>query len=117
MPLLMHLFNKPNMIHLKDKVFGVFDQTFSKKDPEGDYKWSTMRDLDRIWDDERCQKLKFNSSNTIVIDSEFCKVREILPNSIVVDPYQEIELLDEEKEDKTILGELKEYMVELLGNA
>ena len=25
MPLLMHIFNKPNLTHLKDKIFGVFD--------------------------------------------------------------------------------------------
>lgn len=51
------------------------------------------RDLSLIWDDEYCKDNGFDSSNTLMIDSEHVKVQLCLKNCIVNDSYEARDVL------------------------
>ena len=52
-----------------------------------------MRDLSKVWSDDLAQEEGFNASNTLMIDSEYRKVRNWVENSIVVTPYSKDEVI------------------------
>jgi len=73
----------------------VYDQSFCKKDPEGENKWDTIRDMTRIWTTK-----SHSEKNTILVDNETRKVKECPRNAIIVTQYEAKEV------EKKVAGSL-----------
>lgn len=61
-------------------------------DKYGENVWSKKRDLKLVWKDDVAVKHGFGPHNTLMIDSEYCKIRDFLDNSILLPPYTEEEV-------------------------
>lgn len=53
MPLLFKIFENPKLKEYKAKIFNVYDQEYNRPDVEGDKAWSTKRNLDLVWKDDK----------------------------------------------------------------
>jgi hypothetical protein len=61
----------------------LLGRDWNKKDPLGKNDWDTMRDLDRVWKAHP----QFDASNTVLIDNEARKVREVAHNAVLVSDW------------------------------
>ncbi|KAJ3430565.1 nuclear lim interactor-interacting factor-related [Anaeramoeba flamelloides] len=64
-------------------VSGILDRKFNKRDMEGEKKWDTMRDLNRVSEEYPT----INNTNVIMIDNEFRKIREMSENALVIKDF------------------------------
>ena len=83
-------------------------------DIEGKEAWSTMRDLQLVWADEKCKKDGYGPKNTIIIDSEAFKVRKHPLNSIVIKPYSKEDLLNNAGNNMEIMDSCNKYIQKML---
>ena len=55
--------------------------------------WSTKRKLTKVLDHEKCKYYGFGFQNTIMIDSDFYKVKDYRENSIIIKEYDESQVI------------------------
>ena len=65
-------------------------------------------------DHQTCKELGFGFHNTLLIDSEFDKVRDYPKNSIVLRPYEAAEVLAPSEDQSSILLSCRDYVFSLV---
>ena len=85
---------------------------------EGKEAWATKRKLEKVFESDKAADRGFNFNNTLMIDSDYEKVRDYPLNSIVVEPYSE-EAVTNPSEDPSadVLIKLREFLLKLLNEA
>lgn len=72
---------------MQQGILTLFDQEYNSSDPEGENYWDTIRDLNKIWKAPQIRSMKFDATNTLLIDAEARKVRKHKENSVVIPEY------------------------------
>lgn len=88
----------------KSYITYIYDRDFTKPDPNGENKWDTIRDMDKIWTISRHSEL-----DTVLLDNEPRKVQEVVDNAIIVPEFGRAQVLNR----SCLLGDLQEYLVRL----
>ena len=97
----------------KGRVF-VLDRTFNKRDPEGEERWDTMRDLESVWE-QVLEPAGYGPESTIVVDNEVRKVREVEDNALVVASFEAEGVAGETQvEGYATMSALRTYLYDLL---
>lgn len=113
MPLLINVFNRPKLKDYKKSIFNVYDQEYNKNDGEAKEVWKKMRDLNLVWADDRAKKLGFGPKNTLMIDSEYEKVRDFLDNSLLIKPFELDDLKNQTTDNALVFKQLENYIYKL----
>ncbi|CDW81122.1 UNKNOWN [Stylonychia lemnae] len=118
MPLMMKIFESREIKNLRNGIYEIFDQEYNMPDlGEGKEHWATKRSLEKVFQNEKIEERGFNFKNTLMIDSEYDKVRDYPFNSIVIEPYSEEALRNPaDDQSKNILIEVKDFVYNLLEN-
>jgi hypothetical protein len=96
-------------LHLSNINFvGIFDREWNKKDPDGDNEWDTVRDMQKIW--TYLKNKGVNDRNSILIENESRKIKEVKSNSILI---QSIDPKELRTENRQILEGLSKYLISL----
>jgi len=103
------LFSDGSLKGKQSKLFEVYDQPYNAYDPEGDNEWDTKRDLQKIWDTEKCKAMNFNETNTVMVDSTFRKVRDFKNNSFILPQYTEEDVIYKTYDHKNIFDQCWKY--------
>ncbi len=101
------------LLPFKHAFTWFFGKKFNVRDPEGEKRTDTMRDLNLIWEDAAC-KGKYGPTNTVLIDNEARKVRSCPENAIVIDSFTASHLIERMPNNTYYMGELAQYMTGLL---
>ncbi len=56
--------------------------------------WSTKRNLNKVFEHEKCRDYGFWFKNTIMIDSDFYKIKDFKKNSILMKAYDESQVIN-----------------------
>jgi len=72
-----------------DKSVFLFDQTYNKRDSDGEHTWSMMRDLERLWQADGTPASGHTERDTLMIDDSFAKMRHHPDNVFIVKEYTE----------------------------
>lgn len=67
----------------------------------------------KVWKDDSSINDGFGPHNTLMLDSDFSKVREYLKNSIVITPYEKEEVYQQSEGQLDILMTVRDYIVKL----
>lgn len=117
MPLLINVFNRPKLKEYKKSIFNVYDQEYNKPDKDAKEEWKKMRDLNLVWADDRAKKLGFGPKNTLLIDSEYAKVRDFLANALLIKPFELDDLKNQTTDNAKVFKQLEEYIYKLVDEA
>lgn len=118
MPLLFKIFDCKSLRPHRGKLFDVFDQEYNVPDGgPGKEIYATKRKLEKVFDHEKVQEKGFDFHNTLMIDSDFEKVRDYPLNSIVVPPYTLDEVLNPTQNQNDILMKVRDFVYKLLNEA
>ena len=91
-----HLANPPkdDLDLFQEHMFGIFDQTHCEQNSEvtGD-KYGFIKDLDKVWASSLCKSsaeagAAFDSTNTLLLESDELSVHKCHKNSLVIDRYE-----------------------------
>jgi hypothetical protein len=96
-----------NLINSEKYLVKVFDRDYHKKDPEGAESWDTIRDMDKIFLEGNGM---FGFHNTVLLDNETRKIRDFLPNGILVGEYGLKEATNDQKDS---LLPIQEYLLQM----
>ena len=115
MPLLLKIFDFPELNKHRERIFEVFDHSIniSLNDPTK-LIYSTKGDLIKILDHYKCKQFGFGLHNSIMIDSDISKIYNFPNNAIVIKEYDESEVKNPLEDQKKILIEVKDYLINLL---
>ena len=94
----------------KNFITGILDRRYNKPDPNGTESYDTVRDLDKIWNDQVLSK-DIRPENTILVDNEARKVAEYSKNALII-PELGIEELKEG--NTSVLDTLIVYLIKLV---
>ena len=115
MPLLFKIFELSKLSPHRNAIFEVFDQNYNVPDiGEGKKEYATKRSLEKVLEHQSCKDLGFGFHNTLLIDSEFDKVRDYPKNSIVLKPYEASEVLAPSEDQSEILLSCRDYVFSLV---
>jgi hypothetical protein len=98
----------------KDKKIHLLDQTYNKRDPDGENSWSMMRDMKRIWSLEGCPSFGHSEKTTIMIDDSPNKMKEYPDNVYIIPAYVEEYVVNKNKEDEQVLLHTMDFLKRLL---
>lgn len=90
----------------QDLTKKLFHNKMTKPDPSGKNDWSTVRDMDKIWQD---LSNYYGPTNTIILDNETDKCRDHLQNLILMPSF----INEDGLQNETVLDRLGEYLVQL----
>ena len=119
MPLLFHIFNSQKLTKERQRIFDVFDQEYNVPDVgPGKEAWATKRKLEKVFDFPKAQKMGFDFHNTLMVDSEWDKVRDYEWNSLVVPTYTLDDVKSPAVNEKTsVLLKVAEFICKLCDEA
>ena len=70
-----------------------------------------------MFESNRCKELKeykFSFANTLMIDSELDKIRDYPKNSVLLKPYEAVDVLNPTEDQSKILLTVRDYVFEIL---
>ena len=115
MPLLFKIFDMPTLSPHRQYIFEVFDQDYNVPDLGPSKKpYATKRCLTKVLEHHKCIDFGFNEHNVLMIDSELDKVRDYPLNSIVINAYDEDDVLHPTTDQSKILTTVRDYVDTLL---
>lgn len=80
----------------------------------GKKEYATKRDLSLVFEHHKCKEYGFTMENTLVIDSEFEKVRNYPNNAVVIKAYDLEEVKLAHDDQTAILLEVRDWVFGLL---
>jgi len=92
----------------------VFGRTYTMRNPSGKSKYSTVRNLLKIWDDSEF-KAKFSRKNTLLIESDIDKAKNHRENTLIIQDYTLDDIKD--NKDNDYMLSVGDYVCDLLETA